>query len=266
MYPHTPKPPFAFLMLEALSPLSYVRCAFARPWLDSLPGGDGHAVIVVPGMMADDRLTAPLRHFLARKGYAVQGWHQGVNRGARPGVIEALVEQVRQAYRQGGDRKISLVGWSLGGLLVRAVANRFPEMIRIVVTLGAPFTGNPHATHLTWLYEAVTGSSVDIDDDFHHGYRPTPAVPYTSVFSRFDGVIPWPCSIELETDQVENVQVFCSHGSMVSDPTALAVVADRLAQPQGQWRKFELVNGRRFLYGNARRSAHEAHTRWLPPG
>lgn len=265
VYPDTPKPPLICLAAEALWPLSLVSYALAQPWLSLLPSGDGHAVIVLPGMLADDRSTEPLLHFLAGKGYAVQGWNQGMNRGPRPGVLDRLFEQVREARRASGGRKVTLIGWSLGGLFARVVANQEPDLVRCVVTLAAPFTGNPHASHLTGLYEQVTGHHVGEVSEFRRWYHETPSIPCTSVFSRTDGVISWPCSIEHETDCTENVQVFCNHGSMVADPTALAVVADRLAQPEGAWRKFEISGVRRHFYGNAHESAMEANAMWPDP-
>lgn len=265
IYPDTPKPPLVCLAGEALWPLSYISYMLAQPWLATLPAGDGHPVIMLPGMMADDRSTVPLRRFLSQKGYAVQGWNQGMNRGPRPGVLERLFEQVHQARKDSGGRKVTLIGWSLGGLYARLVANREPDLVRSVVTLAAPFTGNPHASRLEWLYELVTGHHVGEVGDFRRQYHPTPSVPCTSVFSRIDGVISWPCSIEHESETTENVQVFCNHGAMAADPTVLAVVADRLAQPEGEWRKFDLSGARAFFYGNARQSAAEADAMWPEP-
>lgn len=40
----------------------------ALPWLRLAPRGDGHPVLVLPGLLASDRSTRPLRDFLTRRG------------------------------------------------------------------------------------------------------------------------------------------------------------------------------------------------------
>src|ERR1700754_546227 len=93
----------------------------ALPLLSLAPRGDGHPVLVLPGLMASDVSTRPLRSFLQNKGYIASGWGQGRNLGLRQGVQEGMVDLVRELSDR-HQRKISLVGWSLGGLYVRQLA------------------------------------------------------------------------------------------------------------------------------------------------
>ncbi len=110
----------------------------ALPLLSLAPRGDGHPVLVLPGLVASDTSTRPLRSFLKSRGYAVSGWRQGRNLGLRHGVQDAMVDLVQELNDTHG-RKVSLVGWSLGGLYARQLAKMLPDRVRSVITLGSPF-------------------------------------------------------------------------------------------------------------------------------
>src|ERR1700679_3318577 len=62
----------------------------ALPLLSLAPKGDGHPVLVLPGLVASDVSTRPLRSFLKNRGYAVSGWRQGRNLGLRDGVRSVI--------------------------------------------------------------------------------------------------------------------------------------------------------------------------------
>ena len=124
----------------------------ALPLLSLAPRGDGHPVLVLPGLVASDTSTRPLRSFLKSRGYAVSGWRQGRNLGLRHGVQDAMVDLVQELNDTHG-RKVSLVGWSLGGLYARQLAKMMPERVRGVITLGSPFASGPKATNAWRVYE-----------------------------------------------------------------------------------------------------------------
>ena len=114
----------------------------ALPLLSLAPRGDGHPVLVLPGLVASDASTRPLRSFLKNRGYAASGWRQGRNLGLRPGVQHAMTDLVKELSDTHG-RKVSLVGWSLGGLYARQLAKMMAEHVRQVITLGSPFAAGP---------------------------------------------------------------------------------------------------------------------------
>src|ERR1039458_315786 len=128
----------------------------ALPLLSFAPRGDGHAVLVLPGLVASDTSTRPLRSFLKNRGYAVSGWREGPTLGLRDGVQHAMVDLVRELSDAHG-RKISLVGWSLGGLYARQLAKMLPDRVRSVIALGSPFAGSPKATNAWRVYEMASG-------------------------------------------------------------------------------------------------------------
>src|SRR5207253_8546302 len=112
----TLRPPSRTLMfLEARAIHELGAFIGALPLLSLAPRGDGHPVLVLPGLVASDTSTRPLRAFLRKRGYAVSGWRQGRNLGLRPGVQHAMVDLVHELNDTHG-RTVSLVGWSLGGL------------------------------------------------------------------------------------------------------------------------------------------------------
>jgi pimeloyl-ACP methyl ester carboxylesterase len=209
----------------------------ALPLLGKAPRGDGHPVIVFPGLAAGDLTTLPLRRFLSECGYEVHAWEQGLNFGPRRGVMEACLAQVKRLRERYG-RKVSLVGWSLGGVYAREIAKLLPDEVRSVVTLGSPFAGGPGETNAWRAYRWLSGEAT-IDPERFAALRNTPPVPTTSIFSRSDGIVAWQCSLEREGPQSENIEVHASHMGMAANPLVLYAVADRMAQPEGQWQRFD---------------------------
>src|SRR5258705_443278 len=91
------RPPSKTLMfLEGLAIHELGAFLGALPLLSLAPKGDGHPVLVLPGLVASDTSTRPLRSFLKNRGYAVSGWRQGRNLGLRDGVQRAMVDLVHE--------------------------------------------------------------------------------------------------------------------------------------------------------------------------
>ena len=249
-----PRAPGALLMLlEGRAPWEYAALLAATPWLRRLPHGDGHPVLVFPGLGANDFTTAPLRRVLDDLGYVTHPWAQGFNFGPREGVLKRCNERVRGLFER-RQQPVSLIGWSLGGLYARELAKELPEHTRCVVTLGTPFTGHPRGTNAWRLYELVSGQKVH-DPVMIEQLRQPPPVPTTSIYSRSDGIVSWRCSVNEPGPQIENIEVHASHVGMGLNPLALYAVADRLAQPPGQWRPFDPSGARRWFFRTGAASA-----------
>jgi pimeloyl-ACP methyl ester carboxylesterase len=181
------------------------------PLLLRAPKGDGHPVLVLPGLGASDLSTRVLRGFLRDRGYHVHAWRLGRNLGPRPATITGLRNRVAEVAERHG-RKMSLVGWSLGGIYAREIGRSAPQVVRQVITLGSPF----------------------------HLHDRTPLrVPATAIYTRGDGVVPWRSCLESTSATSESVEVVASHSGMGHNPGVLWVIADRLAQPEGGWRPFD---------------------------
>ena len=168
---------------------------------------DGPPLLVIPGFLASDRTTLGLQRAFADAGYRVAGWGLGINRGARPGILEAIAAQVE---RHGRGRPVVLVGWSLGGVFAREAAKLRPELVDKVVTLGAPFSGDPRANNAWRLYELVAGHRVDSPPiDVRPGEKPP--VPTLALWSRRDGVVAPACARGEEHESDRRVELDCSH-------------------------------------------------------
>jgi pimeloyl-ACP methyl ester carboxylesterase len=240
------------LALEGRAFFEWAAYLAAWPLLARAARGDGHPVLVLPGLTAGDASTWPLRRFLERCGYAVYPWELGLNCGPREGVVRKLLARVRGIEREHG-RKLSLVGWSLGGAMARALAVREPARVRSVVTLGSPLGGHPKATNAWRLFEWVSGMRAD-DPRLRALMRRHPPVPSTSILSKSDGIVSWPMSLIPQTDLSENIEVSASHFGMGANPAVLWAVADRLAQAEGAWKPFARDGLRALVYDDPHRA------------
>ena len=227
----------------------YGAALATQPLLRRGPKGDGHPVMVFPGLVASDLSTQPLRQFLESLGYAAYPWEHGRNVGPREGLLDACLARLK-ALRKQHRKKVSLIGWSLGGLYARELAKLAPNDVRLVITLGTPFTGHPKATNAWRIYELLSRSKVG-DADLMAEIRKPPPVPTTSIYSRSDGIVSWRCSLNDPGPLVENIEVPASHVGMGANPFVLYAVADRLAQPTGRWRPFDVSGARRFFFRTA---------------
>lgn len=246
-------PSRALLLLEGRAIPELLGFAASLPTLAALaPRGDGHPVLVLPGLTTGDSSTVALRRFLRSKGYRVHGWNMGLNLGPRPGVEAGLIGLVESLYAR-YDRKISIVGWSLGGIYARQLGKLMPNKIRQIVTLGSPFGGSPRATNAWRVYQMASGQSVE-DGERHMGGRivDPPPVPCTAIYSRTDGICAWQNCIEKRSDIAENIEVKASHCGLGHHPAAVYAIADRLAQPEGKWTKFDRSGLRAAIFPKPR--------------
>ena len=180
-----------------------------------------------------------LRRFLGRLGYAVVPSGLKRNLGPRDGVLEGLRERLLATRREHG-RTVSLVGWSLGGVLARELARACPDHVRQVITLGSPFTRDVTATNATRLYEAVSGEGAHDNPEIRNAIAGDLPVPTTSIYSRTDGIVNWQTCHLNPSDTAENIEVYlASHTGLGVNPAALWAVADRLAQAEGEFRQFD---------------------------
>ena len=232
------KAPSTFLTMTELhrAALEFSTLPLAAPFLSRAPKGDGHSVLVLPGFIAGDTSTDPMRRYLRHLGYDAHAWDLGRNLGphaiGRQG--EKLMERLATIFAASG-RKVSLVGWSLGGLFARELAKMRPDDVRIVVSLGSPFAGREGASNANGVYRRFNPKS-DVETIRFPDLKIAPPVPTTSIYSRSDGIVAWPCSIQDNSPFTENIEVDASHIGMGAHPAVLRILADRLAQPEGTWR------------------------------
>lgn len=215
--------------------------AALSPLLMTAPRGNGQPVLVLPGFATSDRMTMLMRQYLSLMGFKVFPWELGWNfdqhsAGENGEHVAARINAIADETGQ----SVSLVGWSLGGIIAREVARRDPSRVRQVITLGSPFTGNPHANAISKVYEMMTGNEVAspaIRMRFVLGHHPL-KIPSTAIYSRMDGIAAWR-NCMAETNEIsENVEIQSSHFGFVTSPAVYYALADRLAQPEGEWKPF----------------------------
>ncbi len=244
------QPPSLFLMLaEARSLFELNSSLLLSPLLLRAPKGDGHPVLTLPGFLASDLSMAPMRRYLKELGYDTQAWRMGRNFGGVASKRAALRDLLTGIHEQTG-RKVSLVGWSLGGIYARDLALQLPDMVRAVITLGSPFANDIRATNATRLYEALSGETVDDNPEIRQAIAGDLPVPATSLYSRTDGIVNWRTSLLRPSETAENIEVhFASHVGLGVNPAALWAVADRLSQAEGQFRHFDRSGPFAIAYG-----------------
>jgi hypothetical protein len=234
-----PPPALVWRLLEGRALAELAAFCWTYPLLTLAPRGDGHPVLVLPGFLASGSSTWPLRRFLKGLGYAAHRWKLGRNLGPVGGKEHEVAARLHELRKRYGC-KVSLIGWSLGGLYARELAWMAPDDVRIVITLGSPLRHHS-STAVSRLYERITGQRAGRADAavLARLSRPPP-VPTTAIYSHTDGVVPWRCSREECTPTTENIRVRGSHCGLGHNPLVLWAIADRLALPDGGWHPFQV--------------------------
>ncbi len=232
-------PPKIYTALESRSALELLTWRASRRFLRSLRRGDGHPVLVLPGFTATDGSTLEMRALLRRLGYRTYGWKLGTNLGPTPNVVEGLEERLIYISEREGQ-PVTVIGWSLGGIYARHLARRHPKLVRQVITMGSPFRmlpGDPSAARRVWNSVASFHDQTAMARMAEANSELLP-VPSTSIYTRTDGIVHWKNCLETRGPRSENVEVFGSHCGLGFNPSVAMVVADRLAQDQGSWKRF----------------------------
>lgn len=247
-HPHTGSPRSAHSVLELRALLELAVLPWSLPVLATAPRGDGHPVLLLPGFMGSEVSLIGLEVFLRNRGYAAETWGLGRNVGFHAKHATALEQKIRHLHHKTG-RKVSLVGWSLGGVFALYGAHQVPECVRSVVTLGSPVTVDPEGSASPPLVKAMYRLIAHPMGPAAHALQPrakklrgrqTLPVPLSCLYSLGDGVVP-PQEATVEGDPAlhENIRVPGSHIGLGFNAVVLWIVADRLSQPEGAWQRFQ---------------------------
>lgn len=235
------KPPHAmYTMAEGSRAFAeYLSFYAMKRSLASAPRGNGAPVLVLPGLMVGDVTTVPLRRLLTDHGYVPYAWGLGANVGPTRRIVDGLDALLDRATSTHG-RPVSVVGWSLGGLLGRDLALRHPDEVDRLITLGCPL-GITHTrqSRAAFVYNVCARFHLPeyAFDDWKR--QPVPeTLPTTSIYSRSDGISHWRTCLLPPGPLWENVEVVGSHNGLGFNILALRVVLDRLTLPAGEWRPF----------------------------
>lgn len=218
-------PPLNLLAREAMSfgPLR-IRAALG-PHVKMQTNGGGRPVMVIPGFMASDRTTARLRRSLSVSGFACVGWGLGRNTGIKSDVLARLDDQIAAL---GSSEPITLIGWSLGGLIAREYAKYAPDRVAKIVTMGSPFSGDPRANNVWRMYEFIAGHKVDAPPlDVRLSVKPP--VPTVALWSRRDGLVSPRAACGLPHEADTRIEQDCSHMGYIASPNIIRQIAEIIA-------------------------------------
>lgn len=239
---HIERPSFFLFMTEMIRAwFERVRSIKFRNKAEGFTQGDQHPVLVIPGLLGNDKSTKPLRKFIEKLNYKVFGWELGTNL-ANLEDLRTLSYQLQKIYHTYGQ-KVSLIGWSLGGIYARKLAKDHPEMIRQIITLGSPFSKLDAPSYGMWTIKLLTRSREFVIPEAHREWvealpEPLP-IPTTSIYTKQDGVVPWQvCMEECEDEIHQNIEISGSHVGLVANKQALEIIADRLPFKKENWVKY----------------------------
>lgn len=203
--PDTLPPPQIAKLREGAALFSRLANSFGH--LGARGPEDGPRCLVIPGFLATDRTAMELRRAFAEAGWRTWGWAKGLNRGAKAGTVRDLRERLEALHQ--GQHPVLLVGWSLGGVFARELAREVPEQVRAVVTLGAPFSGDPRWNNVWRLYEMVARHPVDAPPVMR--LHDKPPVPTLALWSRRDGIVAPRAAYGLPEERDRAVELGCTH-------------------------------------------------------
>ncbi|MCO5793166.1 MAG: alpha/beta hydrolase [Blastomonas sp.] len=243
------KPPHLFWTLAEGRAVVELGAFYAfRGALSMLPRGDGHSVLVLPGFLASDRSTKPMRNLLTSLGYDAHGWDMGRNiriDNARETQMNDLLHGI---HEQSG-RKVSIIGWSLGGVFAREIAKNAPDKVRQVISLGSPISNDRGHTNARKLFDRLNGPEPEpLQQGRFRNLDEAPPVPTTSILTKTDGIVAWRGSVQKPGPQTDNIEVIASHCGLGVNPMVMYAIADRLALPEDDWKPFERSGWRSLLF------------------
>ncbi len=256
-HPHVGSPSVAHSAFELRGLLEMALLPWTWPILMAAPAGDGHPVLLLPGFMGGESTLIGLELYLRGRGYAVETWGLGRNVGFHAKHATALEQKIRHLHHTTG-RTVSLVGWSLGGVFALYGAHQAPECVRSVITLGSPLSVDKEGSASPPLVKAMYRLIAHPMGPAAHTMQPrarklrerTPLpMPLSCLYSLSDGVVPpQEATVDGDPARHENIRVPGSHVGLGFNAVVLWIVADRLAQPDGQWRRFAPTGAAAMAY------------------
>ncbi len=235
------------LPLELRAPSEFGVFAALAPAMTLFPRGRRRRVLVLPGFVSGDSSTLPLRAHLRSLGHRPVGWRLGLNLGPTKFIFDGIFDRLEREVERAGE-PIPVIGWSLGGIYARVMAQERPELVDQVITLGSPFNITlAEETAVDSLYGFLEEHRAFVRDRNSLDVDEIP-VPSTSVFSRTDGIVAWQACVQTDGPTAENIEVRGSHCGLGWNAAVAYAIADRLAQKPGDWSRFDPPRACRALY------------------
>ncbi|MEM1258881.1 MAG: alpha/beta hydrolase [Bacteroidota bacterium] len=226
-----PHPPLFNMLLESRSLVEWTSIYAIYPFIPKRIKGEGRPVLLIPPYLGDDYSTSFVRRYLTSLGFETYKWEQGFNL-VKSHYIPRLEEKLDDIYRIHGQ-KVSLVGWSGGGIFAKIMANRHPKQVEQIITIGSPVWGvMDMKTPVSGILEFFRGKSLkERNKRFIEELEPIPSVPITCIYTKTDGLLPWKHCMEAESyrDDIKNIEVYGSHSGLGANVSVLLITANALS-------------------------------------
>lgn len=219
-------------IMEGRSVFEWGSMFLLQNFLPNRIDGQENPVLLLPPLFGTDFSTRFLRSYLKKQNFYAYKWKLGVNL-IRSYYLPPLENRLMKIYEK-HQKPISIVGWSGGGMLGKIIANRHPDKVAQLVTIGSPVWGlDGLQTYIKGLYEFLRGRPLsERNEKFNNEVDAVPKVPITCIYTKTDGVVPWRNCLESESlrDDIQNIEVYGSHSGMGANPAVLLIVAYALSQ------------------------------------
>jgi len=225
-----PPPPLFNILLETRSIAEWSSMFWLYPFIPKHKSKKEKPVLLMPPYLGNDNSTRFVRKYLKSVGFKTYKWDLGVNM-INSKSLPKLIEKLDEIYEK-HQEKVSLVGWSGGGIFAKIIANRYPEKVEKLITIGSPVWGVQNMkTPIIKTIEFVRGTKLkERNLKFIKELEVIPKVPIICIYTKTDGLIPWKNCMEAETyrNDIKNVEVFGSHCGLGANATVLLTVANAL--------------------------------------
>lgn len=248
-----PKPPLFNMVLESRSLIEWASIYCIFPFIPKRIKGNNKPVLLIPPYLGDDYSTSFVRKYLESLGFKTYKWDLGFNM-VKSHYIPRLEEKLDDIYEK-HQEKVSIVGWSGGGIFAKIMANRHPNQVEQIITIGSPVWGVMEMkTPVYGILEFFRGKSLkERNERFLKELEPIPDVPITCIYTKTDGLLPWKHCMEAETyrKNIKNIEVYGSHSGMGANASVMLITANALsANIKGKEILDETSNIERILYPN----------------
>ena len=217
-------------LLEVRAPFDWASLVFRAPQLASAPRGDGRPVMLLPGYRADEGSLRPLSRYLEYLGYETHDWGLGRNRGDVENDVVRVALRCSQICEARDGQPVTLIGWSLGGVVARETARLHEREIREVITMGTPIVGGPKYTTVAARFAEIADLDLDkFEEEVHQRNLLGIRQPVTSIYSKSDGVVDWRASVDTYNPQALNLEVRSTHFGMGGNASIWLLIAEILA-------------------------------------
>lgn len=215
---------------ELGTPLEFLKFPFMTPALARAPRGDGRKIVLLPGFTAPELSMKPLALYLRYLQYDADTWGLGVNGGQVDELTDAFGRKI-EAMAEASNAPVTLIGWSLGGVIARETARLFGDSVREVITMGTPLIGGPKYTAVGQLY--AIRENLDLDEferEVHERNSIGLPQPLTVIYSKSDGIVGWQAAKDVYNDQARNIEVRSTHFALGTNSRVWQIVAETLAE------------------------------------